>query len=238
MLTVIGLLIVGPCLALLTGRWLPAAATGAWACGLAVLLGLPDGIWATSTHLAFISATAIVAATAVAVGQAPACQDDDFALLRGEPGEGARLGRRGCGGHAASAKFGFRAVDPWSGTKLAESVSAAPGRTARPARQATTADARRGHPRHHPWVPHVFQGHHPILGEAAAALDRARQFLSAHLTGSQTARRPEQLREIKGVARFSFTREARSLATSWRRSLRQDRFPANFLASRAPSSPR
>jgi cation:H+ antiporter len=63
----IGLLIVGPCLALLTGRWLPAAATGIWACGLAVLLGLPDGIWATSTHLAFISATTLVAATA-AVG--------------------------------------------------------------------------------------------------------------------------------------------------------------------------
>jgi cation:H+ antiporter len=62
----IGLLIVGPCLALLTGRWLPAAATGTWACGLAVLLGLPDGIWATSTHLAFIAATTIVAAAAAA----------------------------------------------------------------------------------------------------------------------------------------------------------------------------
>jgi hypothetical protein len=65
----IGLLIVGPCLALLTGRWLLAAATGTWACGLAVLLGLPDGIWATSTHLAFVSATAIVA-VAAAVGAA------------------------------------------------------------------------------------------------------------------------------------------------------------------------
>jgi cation:H+ antiporter len=62
----IGLLIVGPCIALLTGRWLPAATTGAWACGLAVVLGLPDGIWATSTHLAFISATVLVAAAATA----------------------------------------------------------------------------------------------------------------------------------------------------------------------------
>jgi len=32
-----------------------------------------------------------------------------------------------------------------------------------------------------PGVPHVFQAYHPILDEAAAALDRAGQFLSAHL---------------------------------------------------------
>jgi cation:H+ antiporter len=63
-LVLIGLLIVGPCLAMLTGWWLPAAVTGAWACALAVLLGLPDGIWATGTHVAFISATAVVAAAA------------------------------------------------------------------------------------------------------------------------------------------------------------------------------
>jgi hypothetical protein len=62
----IGLLIVGPCIALLTGRWLPVTITGAWACGLAVLLGLPDGIWATGTHLTFICAIAIVAAAAAA----------------------------------------------------------------------------------------------------------------------------------------------------------------------------
>jgi len=37
-----------------------------------------------------------------------------------------------------------------------------------------------------PGVPHVFQAYHPILDEAAAALDRAGQFLWAHLTGSQT----------------------------------------------------
>jgi len=60
----IGLLIVGPCIALLTGRWFLATITGAWACALAVILGLPDGIWATGTHLAFIAATAIVAAAA------------------------------------------------------------------------------------------------------------------------------------------------------------------------------
>jgi hypothetical protein len=60
----IGLLVIGPCIAL-TGRWLPVSVTGAWACGLAVFLGLPDRIWAASTHLAFISATTIVAAVAV-----------------------------------------------------------------------------------------------------------------------------------------------------------------------------
>jgi acetyl esterase/lipase len=36
-----------------------------------------------------------------------------------------------------------------------------------------------------PQVPHVFQAYHPILDEAAAALDRAGQFLSAHLAGAE-----------------------------------------------------
>jgi hypothetical protein len=36
-------------------------------------------------------------------------------------------------------------------------------------------------------VPHVFQAYHPILDEAAAALDRAGQFLSAHLAGADQA---------------------------------------------------
>jgi epsilon-lactone hydrolase len=35
-----------------------------------------------------------------------------------------------------------------------------------------------------PGVPHVFQAYYPILDEAAAALDRAGQFLSAHLAGA------------------------------------------------------
>jgi acetyl esterase/lipase len=34
-------------------------------------------------------------------------------------------------------------------------------------------------------VPHVFQAYHPILDEAAAALDRAGQFLSAQLAGAE-----------------------------------------------------
>jgi len=36
-----------------------------------------------------------------------------------------------------------------------------------------------------PGVPHVFQAYYPILGEAAAALDRAGQFLSAHLASAE-----------------------------------------------------
>jgi monoterpene epsilon-lactone hydrolase len=36
-----------------------------------------------------------------------------------------------------------------------------------------------------PRVPHVFQAYNPILDEAAAALDRAGQFLSAHLAGAE-----------------------------------------------------
>jgi acetyl esterase/lipase len=36
-----------------------------------------------------------------------------------------------------------------------------------------------------PQVPHVFQAYYPLLDEAAAALDRAGRFLSAHLAGAE-----------------------------------------------------
>jgi acetyl esterase/lipase len=36
-----------------------------------------------------------------------------------------------------------------------------------------------------PRVPHVFQAYHPILDEAAVALDRAGRFLSAHLASAE-----------------------------------------------------
>jgi acetyl esterase/lipase len=36
-----------------------------------------------------------------------------------------------------------------------------------------------------PQVPHVFQAYYPILDEATAALDRAGQLLSAHLTSTE-----------------------------------------------------
>jgi epsilon-lactone hydrolase len=36
-----------------------------------------------------------------------------------------------------------------------------------------------------PGVPHVFQAYYPILDEGAAALDRAGQLLSAHLSSAE-----------------------------------------------------
>lgn len=57
----VGLLIVGPCCVLLTGRWLLTGLTGLLVICLAAVLGLPDGIWGTTTHLAFLGAVAVVA---------------------------------------------------------------------------------------------------------------------------------------------------------------------------------
>jgi Ca2+/Na+ antiporter len=57
----IGLLIVGPCCGLVTGRRAQTAIVSAWAIALAVILGLPDQIWGTSTHLAFLAAVIVVA---------------------------------------------------------------------------------------------------------------------------------------------------------------------------------
>ena len=65
----IGLLMVGPCCVVLTGRWVPTALTGLWVTGLAVALGLPDGIWGTATFFIWLGAVAMVAlaSTAAAV---------------------------------------------------------------------------------------------------------------------------------------------------------------------------
>jgi len=57
----IGLLIIGPCSVLLTGRWIQTGLTGLCAIGLAVALGIPDGIWGTGIHLAFLTAVVVVA---------------------------------------------------------------------------------------------------------------------------------------------------------------------------------
>ncbi len=58
----IGLLITGPCCVLLTGRWVPTGLTGLWVTGLAVMLGIPDGIWGTGTQVVFLAAVAGAAA--------------------------------------------------------------------------------------------------------------------------------------------------------------------------------
>jgi hypothetical protein len=57
----VGLLIVGPCCVLLTGRWLLTGLTGLLVICLGAVLGLPDGIWGTTAHLAFVGAIAGVA---------------------------------------------------------------------------------------------------------------------------------------------------------------------------------
>jgi len=62
-LILIGLLIVGPCCALLTGRWVRTGLTGAFALTLGTLLGIPDGIFATYAHYAFLAAVAVVTAS-------------------------------------------------------------------------------------------------------------------------------------------------------------------------------
>jgi sodium/calcium exchanger protein len=63
-LILIGALIVGPCFALLTGRWRRTALTGVFALALGVLLGVPDGIFSTYVHYAFLAAIAVVTVTA------------------------------------------------------------------------------------------------------------------------------------------------------------------------------
>jgi hypothetical protein len=59
-----GLLALGPCLALLTGRWRRTAAVGGLAFGLGVLLGVPDQVFATYVQYTFLAAIAVVTATA------------------------------------------------------------------------------------------------------------------------------------------------------------------------------
>jgi len=63
-LILIGLLIAGPCCALLTARWALTAAASGFAVMLAVVLGVPDQIFATVTQYAFLAAVAAVGTTA------------------------------------------------------------------------------------------------------------------------------------------------------------------------------
>ena len=63
-LILIGLLIAGPCCALLTARWALTAAAAGFAVVLGVVLGVPDQIFATVTQYAFLAAVATVGTTA------------------------------------------------------------------------------------------------------------------------------------------------------------------------------
>jgi hypothetical protein len=51
----------------LTGRGVPTALTGLWVTGLAVVVGIPDGIWSTTIHFTWLGAVAAgVLATSLA----------------------------------------------------------------------------------------------------------------------------------------------------------------------------
>jgi hypothetical protein len=56
-----GLVLLGPCCVLLTGRWLRTAVAGAWAVGSVGVLGIPDGIWNTSLERLLIGLAVLVA---------------------------------------------------------------------------------------------------------------------------------------------------------------------------------
>ena len=63
-LILIGLLITGPCCALLTARWLLTALASAYALALGIVLGVPDQIFATAIQYAFLAAVAVTGVTA------------------------------------------------------------------------------------------------------------------------------------------------------------------------------
>ncbi len=65
-LILIGLLVIGPVCALLTGRWTLTAAATCLAIALGVALGVPDQIFATATQYLFLAAVAAVGTTATA----------------------------------------------------------------------------------------------------------------------------------------------------------------------------
>jgi len=65
-LILIGLLIAGPCCALLTARWLPTVLASLYALVLGIVLGVPDQIFATATQYAFLAAVAVTSLTATA----------------------------------------------------------------------------------------------------------------------------------------------------------------------------
>ncbi|MGH3154088.1 MAG: hypothetical protein ACRDOB_25640, partial [Streptosporangiaceae bacterium] len=63
-LILIGLLVIGPVCALLTGRWTLTAAASCLAIVLGIALGVPDQIFATVTQYAFLAAVAAVGTAA------------------------------------------------------------------------------------------------------------------------------------------------------------------------------
>jgi hypothetical protein len=70
-LLLIGLLMAGPCCALLTARWVPTATASCLALGLAALVSIRDQIFATITQYTFLAALAVVSLTANGIGERP-----------------------------------------------------------------------------------------------------------------------------------------------------------------------
>jgi len=56
-----GFVLAGPVCVAFTGRWLRTAVAGAWATGLVILLGIPDGIWGTHLEGFLIGLAVLVA---------------------------------------------------------------------------------------------------------------------------------------------------------------------------------
>jgi hypothetical protein len=63
----IGLLAIGPCMAIATRRALPTALVGALATGASIALAVPDGIWGTHLELEYCGAVAVVAVMSVVI---------------------------------------------------------------------------------------------------------------------------------------------------------------------------
>lgn len=66
----LGLVALAPCGVSLTGRWRPTALAAIGSVGLVIVLGLPDQIWGTRQHAAFVAAVSVVAMVAVGAGLA------------------------------------------------------------------------------------------------------------------------------------------------------------------------
>jgi hypothetical protein len=70
-----GFALLGPVCVFFTGRWLRTALAGAWATGLVLVLGVPDGIWGSGLETPLICAAVVVAviSTLLLVMTARAC---------------------------------------------------------------------------------------------------------------------------------------------------------------------
>jgi hypothetical protein len=88
-----GLVLLGPVCVFFTGRWLRTALAGAWATGLVVVLGIPDGIAGTRLEDFLITVAVVVAvlSTLALVITAQACLSLTVSAVLAA-----------CGGHAPS----------------------------------------------------------------------------------------------------------------------------------------